>query len=720
MTDALENVRVVDDSTGRAGAIAAMFLADFGADVVKTNDVRHVVWDRGKRAGTLTDELLRGADVLVTDGEPSQAHPALVVLHTPPWIGEAPWAGGHESDAFLSALFGVSLRQASFDGGPIDVIYPILVTIQGVWAAACAVAALLEREASGHGQIVTVSGEHGAMVAAGAGLTFTREAVQAAADAPRSRPGGAGGSVPFYRTYRCADGEWLFFAALTPRFTQLGFEALGITDLLDDPRLDGRGRAAMLAPEHTPWVIEAIAERFRTKPRNEWLKLLRDNGCPAGAVLDRDDWMDHPQIDAIGMAVEIDGVSMPGVPLHLSATPGSIRPVRLHTSWDARPALTGVPPTTTKGPLDGIRVLDLGAIIAGPFSASLLGDLGAEVIKVEPLTGDSFRGPGFAAYNKGQRGIALDLRHPDGKAAFLDLVKTADCVIDNYRPGVLQRLGIEWEQLRKTNPDVISVTITGFGNAGPHGGDAGFDPVCQAMGGMMKAQGGGSATRATGATADWHPVFYTVPVNDVAGSATLALGTMLALFHRARTGESQKVSTSLAAMSVLLQTDALTRYDGKPPAPLGSRDHLGPGPLDRFYEASDGWIRIQADRGPDGLGEAEAIAAWVNTRTQDEALAELRAQEIPAVAARTAADYADDPHFREQDILYRDPRTDRDGFTAGRHARFERTQLEGALVSPRLGEHTRDVLTEIGYTDEQIDALVTAGAAIARDDGTGF
>jgi crotonobetainyl-CoA:carnitine CoA-transferase CaiB-like acyl-CoA transferase len=721
VADALAGIRVVDHSTGLAGPLAAMCFADFGAEVLKTSDGRHVVRDRGKGAAELSDDLLRGADVLVTNdtalGPRAQSqNPALIVLETPAWIGPAPWAGGGESDAFLSAMFGVALRQASFEGGPIDVIYPVLTTIQGIWAAACAIAALHERQRSGHGQIVTASGEHGAMVAAGAGLTFTAES--AAQEAPRSRPGGAGGSVPFYRTYRCADGEWLFFAALTPRFTQLGFEALGITDLFDDPRLQGKGRAAMLAPAHTPWVIETIAERFATRPRDEWLARLHEAGCPAGAVLEREDWMDHPQVRALEMAVDFDGVLMPGIALKLSATPGTIHDAAPAGGSEARPT-PAREASTSAGPLHGIRVLDLGAIIAGPFSASLLGDLGADVIKVEPLTGDSFRGPGFAAYNKGQRGIALDLRDARGRAAFLDLVASADVVIDNYRPGVLQRLAIDHASLRAVKPDIICVTITGFGNVGPHGNDAGFDPVLQAMSGMMKAQGGGMKD----GPSDWHPVFYTVPVNDVAGSATLALGTMLALLHRDRTGEGQQVSTSLAAMSVLLQTDALTRYEGKPPAALGSHEHPGPGPLERFYRASDGWFRIDAPAATAGQlaaagitdATAETIADWARARERDDALSQLYAAGIPAAAARTAAEFMDDAHVRDNEILHRDPRPDREGYTAGRHALFERTQREGSLVSPRLGEHTREVFAEIGYTDERIDGLLASGAASASD-----
>src|SRR5439155_14793996 len=155
----------------------------------------------------------------------------------------------------------------------------------------------IDRERSGTGQVVTVAGDHGAMIAAAGALTFRRSDL--VAQQPRRRSG-PGGSIPFYRTYKCSDGEWLFFAALTPRFTQLGFEVLGLTELFDDPRLEGRGRAAMITPEHGGWVTDTIAERFLTKPRDEWLAQLRVVGCPSGAVLDRDGWLEHPQVEAIG------------------------------------------------------------------------------------------------------------------------------------------------------------------------------------------------------------------------------------------------------------------------------------------------------------------------------------------------------------------------------------------------------------------------------------
>ena len=168
----------------------------------------------------------------------------------------------------------------------------------------------------------------------------------------------------------------------------------------------------------------------------------------------------------------------------------------------------------------------------------------------------------------------------------------------------------------------------------------------------MKAQGGGTKD-----STDWHPCFYTVPVNDVAGSATLALGTMLALLHRARTGEGQYVTTSLAAMSVLLQTEALTRYAGKPAAPVGSRDHTGPSPLERFYQCLR---RLVPDRRPGCIGRQrcassaspapdESFDRRLGERSQTRRCARCNSSQLgsPAAPARTAADYADDAHLRD-------------------------------------------------------------------------
>lgn len=691
-TSPLEGLRVVDCGDSVAGASAAMFFADFGADVVKiespgaarTTDPGFAVWNRGKRragAGDLV-RLLADADVCVVSAsdralagtllDPESvcaANPTLVYLHVPAYLPSTPWAGEEASEALLTARTGVGLRQASVEDVPVESVYDHVVTVQGVWAAAAAMAALVERERSGLGQLVTVGGLHAALIAAAGAFNFD-------ADLPEvtgRRAGGSGGPIPFYRTYQCADGEWLFLAALTPRFTELAFAALGLPDLNDDPRLEGTGRAGMLTPAHAGWVIDVIAEVFRSETRAVWLDRLAAAGCPCGPLLDRDDWLDHPQLESIGMRTTIDDpergtVVVPGNPIVLTATPRSGR-------IDPSPAREHPPKTVGKGPLGGVRVLDLGAIIAGPFAGSLLAELGADVIKVEPLAGDSFRGPGFAAYNKGQRSIALDLRSADGHAFLLDLVRTADVVIDNYRPGVVERLRIRYEDLVEVNPTIITLSVTGFGEGGPMGNEAGFDPVLQGMSGMMGAQGG-----------DDDPVLFTVPVNDVTAAASGALAVALALFHRERTGEGQRTWTSLAAMSALLQAGQIARFEGRPPARRGATDFPGPAENDRYHRVVDGWIRVCG---------AVAEHSWAE-RTRADVVAELTDQGVPAVAALSAREIVVDPIEAGADAFRRDPRPGRERFvTVHRQARFSRTERTETLVAPRLDEHGVEIRAEV-------------------------
>ncbi len=740
-----------------------MFLADFGADVVRIeapgtpreSDPGRAVWDRGKRSvaasGPASPEaagLARHADAVLLDGparslagtpfdlDTHRADPASAFLiHLGPFTGDAPWAGGANSDALAWAASGLGLRQASYDGGPVEMIVPCLSVIQGAWAAAAAVAALRERLTSGQGQVVQVGGVHAAGVAGSAAFTFDASAPEPARDGPRL--GGPGGPVPFYRPYRCADGEWLFLAALTPHFSQRAFAVLGMAGLTEDPRLGGGGRAAILRPENAAWVIEEMAAVFAGRPRQDWLDALAAAGCPAGPLLSRQDWLDHPQLAAIGMRAEVEDpprgrVVMPGVALNLTGSPARVggpapaigsSPPRIWTDGPER-AASGDPDSGAgvaangatdrrpgrAGPLKGVRVIDLGAIIAGPFAGSLLAELGAEVIKVEPPGGDSFRGPGFAAYNKGQRGISLDLQQPAGRDALLRLVEGADVVIDNYRPGVLGRLRLTHADLTAVNPAIITLTITGFGTTGPLGAEAGFDPVLQAMSGMMIAQGG-----------DSEPVFLTVPVNDVTAAAVSALGACLALFHRSRGGGGQHVWTSLAAMSALLQSPDLVRYRGRPEPRRGGRDHRGPSGAgtDGFFPTADGWIRIQSDFPPAEVAEAlggagtplgQVLAAQA-TRTAPDGLG---AAAIPAVAVPNPRDLTEDDELAAFGFLRADPRPDRAGWwTTHRLARFSRTETEATLVAPGLGQHTRSVLAEAGLSEADITSLIGSGAAVA-------
>ena len=216
------------------------------------------------------------------------------------------------------------------------------------------------------------------------------------------------------------------------------------------------------------------------------------------------------------------------------------------------------------------------------------------MIKVEPPEGDSFRVPGFH-FNRGQRSLAINLRATAGHDAFLRLVAASDVVIDNYRPGVLEHLGIDYDSLAAVKPGIITVSVTGFGAVGPMAGRPGFDPILQAMSGMMAAQGG-----------DSDPVFFTLAVDDVTAACFSVLGTCAALYHRMTGGGGQCVTTSLAAVAAFMQCGELIEYAGRPAAPVGGRDYQGPSPLRRYYRTADGWIRLSLN----SAEQAGALLDW--------------------------------------------------------------------------------------------------------------
>ena len=766
----LDGIRVLDASTGVAGPMAAMYLADFGADVVKLEPPGgdpgrarpgFAIWNRNKRsividpadpaARARRDAFLRGADVCLfsetldvlaqrgLDPETVRAgNGRLIFLHMPPFLPDStPWAGGGESAAMIEAGTGVALGQYSGDVVPVDSVAPNVLYSQAMWGATAAVAALVERDASGAGQTVGVGGLHGMLQAHGVTHTPGAQFVPT--------PGGPGGPMPHYHPYECSDGQWLFAAALKPTFFLPVLDRLGLLHVVTDARLGGDPMAVAL-PENILWAIGLLREAFLRRPRDEWLQILAEIGCPVGPVEDRDDWLDHPQIKAIGMRAEVDDpergrVVMPGLPLILTRSPASIRTpapaLGQHDAcaepWPAQPPASHDAPTQD-GPLAGVSVLDLGTIIAGAHAGALLAELGADVVKVEPLDGDFTRvfGAGFVALNRGKRGLAVDLRSEAGHALFLDLARGADIVIDNYREGVLERLRIDYASLRAVKPEIITISLTGFGEGGPLGSEPGFDPVLQAFSGMMHAQGG-----------DSDPVFMRLPVNDVSGAATLALGAVLALLHQRRGGGGQRGWTSLAGQSGMMQSDEIVRYDGRRPSHRGGADFAGPDPLDRYYRTRDGWLRLQAvDVAAARDGAAERAAALAALRDagllsapphDDDALqeglcraiggldtadAERRCADagIPAMRVRSVQQLSSDPFLDGAEALHlwvpgvRAPGGPESLYTVGRLARFGRTEKAGVLSPPGLGEHTLELLAETGRDATAAAELLAAGA----------
>jgi crotonobetainyl-CoA:carnitine CoA-transferase CaiB-like acyl-CoA transferase len=388
--------------------------------------------------------------------------------------------------------------------------------------------------------------------------------------------------------------------------------------------------------------------------------------------------------------------------------------------------------------LDGIRVLDLTQVMAGPFCSMLLCDMGADVIKVEPPGGDSTRRmpgavgtdtPSFNAVNRGKRGLVANLKTAGGLEAVRRLALQADVLVENYRPGVLEKLGLGFEALSEQQPRLVYASISGYGQTGPYAGKGGFDLVAQGVSGLMSVTG----------EAGRPPVKVGIPVTDLGAGLFAVTGILSALLARTRTGRGQHVDTSLVDAGVALSVWEATQYfSGRGvPQPLGSAHRMN-APY-QAIECADGFVTIGAanDRTFERLCEALGHPEWrVEPAFRDNA---GRVQHRDALAARITAvmspysrshwlailerhgvpcgpinDYAEvmaDPHIRARELVVE---TDHPTLgrieTLGTPVKLSDTPLRPGRPAPTLGQHTDEVLRGVGYTAEEIARLRAQGA----------
>jgi succinyl-CoA---D-citramalate CoA-transferase len=391
------------------------------------------------------------------------------------------------------------------------------------------------------------------------------------------------------------------------------------------------------------------------------------------------------------------------------------------------------------GPLAGVRVLELGSLIAGPFCAKTLADFGAEVVKVEPPgDGDPLRrwrrmrngvSLWWQVQSRNKRSVTLDLRKPEGQEAARRLAARSDIVIENFRPGALERWNIGWEQLSAVNPKLVMVRISGYGQSGPYRDRPGFAAIAEAMGGLRYVTG----------YPDRPPVRPNLSIGDTLASLHGVIGALLALRHIQTGGGGQVIDVALYESVFNVMESLLPEYDAQGVVRERSGSSLPGIAPSNLYPCKDGsyvliagnadsvYRRLMTAIGREDLRDDPALAKndgraaqmeridtaigqWTSQKTQAEVLATMEQAEVPVGRIYSAADIAADPHYAARGMLLDSVAGDGEPLKQpGVVPRLSATPGAIRRAAPKLGEHSDEVLREAGYSDAEITALRQKG-----------
>ena len=768
----LDGIRVVDLSWGLAGPVATQILASVGADVIKveppTGDplrrlhpAAFATWNRDKRGVVLElddprlADLLAGADVLVHSLRPSTArrhglddetlaarYPRLVVC------GITGYPRGHADaerpgyDLLVQAREGLMDVQAGWRDGPFAWRFFAPSWGAAFLAASGVVARLYHRARGDRASADGRGGRGGAAhtsLAQGAHLILNIVWSRSERPSPSLVEGQPGTLVARQvALYQCRDGAWIQILNPADRVDlsvlPLMKEAIAELGREGEPFDADLMRAALLRRDSADWVAQIRALDVAVDLVSPLGEILRNPDVKANDFVVRvDDPEFGPTIQAAppfrgdrGFRVQrpaprlgehnalLDELTSAPAP---ASAPASASASASGSASASEPAASAA---DSRHPLAGVRVVDFGAFLAGPLAPMMLADLGADVVKVEPVRGDPVRGwrDGFyVACNRGKRGIALDLSSPDARATVERLIRWADVVHHNIRAKTAARLGIDGDTVRALNPRAIYGHVSAYGLHGPMADAPGFDSIFQSIAGWQIANAGEGNP----------PLFVHLGNIDILTGMASTVATLLALYHRERTGEATASEAALLNTAAFTASETLLRLetDTLASVPVLDSEQTGLGPGYRIYQTSDGWVAVAAlDDGAlaafrrvAGADTVEDLPARLAERTSEEVAAALTAAGVAAEVVREFRYFSvwDDEENLRTRMVVAYPQADW-GEMRQFGAYWDLGDLDLRLdrACPALGQHTAEVLTEVGLTAEEIDALVAAGAASTR------
>ena len=755
MAGTFSNVRVLDFSRDIQGMYTSLLMSDMGAEVIKIepvggdplrSDPNYRFYNRGKKSICLDlssqqqieelHQLIKSSDIAVTTWLISEAkstfldyeslskiNPSLLHCSIPPYGDIGPMAEVPGDDGTVGTYTGIHEGQGGETGKPIYVQLPFATYGTAFTASLAIAAALFERESSGLGQKIEVPLYSGSTAMQATGFI---DGEKVTTPARRRGPGPSTG-LPVYRLYKCSD-DWIFVACGNNVFWNKLCIALECFDLLEDARFS---EAPWNIPaEHWNDLAEILEPIFSSNSREHWLNILRENDVPCAPAETREWFSQHPQVIHNQMLQTIEDPELgtttqvsPPLKFSVSTSPKP-KPARsagennslLQNVFTKKPISKG---KIAEHPLEGIKVVDLTGYIAGAYGTTLLADLGADVLKVESFAGDGFRqnGAAFQGWNQGKRGMILNLKDPKGLDIFHQLIREADVVAENYRAGIAKSLSVDYESLKKVNPKIIYSTVNGYGLTGPFSEYPAFDPLIQAQGGAMRDQGG-----------EGDPVFLRIAASDYTSAILSAYGIVSALYYRSQTKQGQHVEISLVNAAFAYQAAEYFDYANKPAKPrLGS---VGQSVGYRLYEANDGWFFLSCREDIEwgkmchAIGKSDMATYNREIRSENE---ETLNQTLESIfIENTVSSWID--LFRKSGVKCSPNRTlriihddlqaqslglttENDSYNLGRIRlqglpfRFSRTPGKLDLPAPDHGEHTDQVLMELGFSNDDITNL---------------